>query len=41
MDLYGTEEKCEASLEKTPWPVGFRCPRGEGKKHGLVVDKRH
>lgn len=23
--LYGTEEQCEASLEKVRWPDGYRC----------------
>ena len=23
--LYGTEEQCEAALEKARWPDGFRC----------------
>jgi hypothetical protein len=27
MVLYGSEEKCEASLEQARWPDGFRCPR--------------
>jgi len=25
--LYGTEEQCEAALEKARCPDGFRCPR--------------
>ena len=28
--FYGTEEQCEAALEKTRWPDGFRCPRCKG-----------
>ncbi len=36
MELYGTEEKCEAALEKARWPNGFQCPRCEGKEYGLV-----
>lgn len=28
--LYGTEEQCEAALEKARWPGGFRCPRCNG-----------
>ena len=34
--LYGTEEQCEAALEKARWPEGFICPRCEEKEHGLV-----
>jgi hypothetical protein len=26
MELYGTEEKCEAALEQARWPEGFICP---------------
>ncbi|MCX5955667.1 MAG: transposase, partial [Cyanobacteria bacterium] len=29
IELYGTEEKCEAALEQARWPDGFRCPRCE------------
>ena len=38
--LYGSEEQCEAALEKARWPVGFRCPRCEGHEHGLVYGRR-
>jgi len=38
--LYGTEELCEAALEKTRWPDGFRCPRCGGNEHGLVYGRR-
>ncbi|MEA5474788.1 transposase, partial [Synechococcus sp. CCY9201] len=34
IDLYGTEEKCEAALEAARWPEGFRCPRCGQKEHG-------
>jgi hypothetical protein len=34
--LSGTEEHCEATLEKARWPDGFRCPRCTGPEHGLV-----
>jgi hypothetical protein len=27
LELYGTEEQCEAALEQTSWPNGFRFPR--------------
>ncbi len=29
IQLYGTEENCEAALEQARWPDGFRCPRCE------------
>lgn len=38
--LYGTEEQCEAALEKARWPDGFRCPRCDGHEHGLVFGRR-
>jgi transposase-like protein len=38
--LYGTEEQCEAALEKACWPDGFRCPRCNGNEHGLVYGRR-
>ena len=38
--LYGTEEQCEAALEKARWPDGFRCPRCNGHEHGLVYGRR-
>jgi transposase-like protein len=38
--LYGTEEQCEAALEKARWPDGFRCPRCQGSQHGLVYGRR-
>ena len=38
--LYGTEEQCEAALEKARWPDGFRCPRCQGNEHGLVHGRR-
>ena len=38
--LYGTEEQCEAALEKARWPDGFRCPRCGGQHHGLVYGRR-
>ena len=37
---YGTEEQCEAALEKARWPDGFRCPRCQGSEHGLVYGRR-
>ena len=41
MELYGTEEKCEAALEQARWPEGFICPRCGEKEHGLVYGRRH
>jgi transposase-like protein len=38
--LYGTEEQCEAALEKARWPDGFRFPRCNGHEHGLVYGRR-
>ena len=38
--LYGSEEQCEAALEKARWPDGFRCPRCNGHEHGLVYGRR-
>ena len=38
--LYGTEEQCEAALEKARWPDGFRCPRCQSHEHGLVYGRR-
>jgi len=38
--LYGTEEQCEAALEKARWPDGFRCPSCDGHEHGLVCGRR-
>ncbi len=41
IELYGTEEKCEAALEQARWPDGFRCPRCQGKEYGLIGGRRH
>ena len=41
LELYGTEEQCEAALEEARWPNGFRCPRCGGQEHGLVYGRRH
>ena len=38
--LFGSEEQCEAALEKARWPDGFRCPRCDGHDHGLVYGRR-
>ena len=41
IELYGSEEKCEAALEQARWPDGFRCHRCEGKDYGLIHGRRH
>jgi transposase-like protein len=41
LELYGTEEQCEAALEKARWPNGFHCPRCGEQEHGLVYGRRH
>jgi transposase-like protein len=37
---YGTEGQCEAALEQTRWPHGFRCPRCGSAAHGVIQDDR-
>jgi predicted RNA-binding Zn-ribbon protein involved in translation (DUF1610 family) len=41
LELYGTEEQCEAALEQSRWANGFRCPRCGEQEHGLVYGRRH
>jgi transposase-like protein len=41
LELYGTEEQCQAALEQTRWPDGFRCPQCGEQEHGLVHERRH
>jgi transposase-like protein len=41
LELYGTEEQCEAALEKARWPNGFHCARCGEQEHGLVYGRRH
>lgn len=41
IQLYGTEENCEAALEQARWPEGSRCPRCECKEYGLIHGRRH
>jgi transposase-like protein len=36
MALYGTQEQCEAALEKCRWPGGFVCPMCTCKEHYVV-----
>ena len=40
LELYGTEEQCEAALEQTRWTDGFRCPQCGEQEHGLVYGRR-
>ena len=41
MELYGTEEKCDAALELMRWPDGFRCPRCDWQQYGFIHGRRH
>ena len=34
--LYGTEKQCEAALEKTRWPDGYRCSRCQSTRHCVL-----
>ena len=34
--LYGTEEQCEAALEKVRWPDGYRCSRCQGTTYYVL-----
>lgn len=38
--LYGSEEPCEAALERARWPDGFRSPRCSSHEHGLIYGRR-
>lgn len=33
---FGTEAQCEAALEHSRWPDGFRCPRCGHAAHGVI-----
>jgi hypothetical protein len=33
---FGTEEQCEAALERLRWPQGFRCPHGGERRHCVL-----
>ena len=33
---YGTEDQCEAALEKSRWPKGYICPICESRSHCIV-----
>ena len=37
---YGTQEQCEAAVRRWRWPDGFRCPKGGGREHGIVGERR-
>ena len=37
--LFGTETQCEAALEATRWPEGFRCPHCGGAAHCVVQSR--
>ena len=43
MIVYGTQEKCEAALERDRWPEGFilMCLRCGKKEHGMFYRRRH
>jgi len=41
LELYGTEEQCEAALEQARWPDGFRCHRWGEQVHALVYGRHH
>jgi len=32
-DLYGSPERCEATVRSLRWPEGFACPRCDGQAH--------
>jgi transposase-like protein len=36
LELYGTQARCEAALEKIRWPEGFICPMCARKDHYVV-----
>jgi len=36
LEQFGTESQCEAALEKTRWPQGFRCPRCGQSNHYVL-----
>ena len=35
-DQFGTEAQCEAALQRTRWPQGFRCPRCGAEAHCVL-----
>lgn len=34
---YGTEQQCEAALQRARWPDGFHCPRCRCELHCVLV----
>ena len=38
MELYGTEEKCEAALEQTRWPEGLSVFDAERESMAWFID---
>ena len=41
LELYSTEEQCEAALEKARWPNGFHCPRCGEQKYDIMRGRCH
>ncbi|MEN9658822.1 MAG: hypothetical protein RL571_2287, partial [Pseudomonadota bacterium] len=37
IQLYGTEQQCEAALQKARWPQGFRCPKCHGQNASTFI----
>jgi len=38
-ERYGTEAQCEVALERTRWPLGFRCPHCGKDAHCVLQSK--
>jgi Zn ribbon nucleic-acid-binding protein len=36
VENYGSQSQCEATLEKTRWPEGYRCPACQSDSHCVV-----
>ncbi len=41
INRYGTEEKCEAALQKARWPTGFVCPACGQREHSRFLSDGH
>ncbi len=41
INRYGTEEKCEAALQKARWPMGFVCPACGQHEHSRFLADGH
>ncbi len=41
INRYGTEEKCEAALQKARWPTGFVCPACGQREHSRFLADGH